>query len=371
MTMDDAVSLPPDLEADWQGSNLAALTAPALRRWKTVLACALIIGLAGFGLSYAIPNKYTAYCVFLPPQSQPGGAAGALASLGNLSGLIGAGATKNSPDQYVGMMSSATVADHIVKKFDLRKLFDVRYQVDARKRLAQRTAITVGRRDGLITVAYTDVDPARAAAIANQYVEELRSLTNTLALTEAQQRRIFFEELLAQTRDRLGNAQKALEATGMNAASINTEPRSAADAYSRVRAESTAAQVRLQVLKSTLADTAPEVRQQQELVDALRGELGKLEAQKHGASASGDYVDRYREYKYQETLFDLFARQYESARVDESREGTLIQVVDRATPPERKSSPSHAIYGLASTGIGLILAILWFVLSARRVQRSS
>jgi uncharacterized protein involved in exopolysaccharide biosynthesis len=370
--MDDVYAPPFGDESASTGPSLGTLAAPILQRWKTVLGAGLLVGVLGFGASYAIPNRYTASCVFLPPQNQPGGAAGALASLGSLSGLIGAGAAKNSPDQYVGLMGSATVADRIVGKFDLRKLFDVRYEVDARKRLAQRTVITVGKKDGLISVAYTDIDPARAAAIANQYVEELRTMTNSLAVTEAQQRRVFFEQLLGQTRDRLAAAQKALEATGINAGAINTEPRSAADAYSRVRAESTAAQVRLQVLRSTLADTAPEVRQQQGLVDALRSQLDKLEAQNHGdGSSSGDYVDRYREFKYQEMLLDLFARQYESARVDESREGTLIQVVDRATPPERKSGPSHMVHGLVWTAIGLVLAASWFLVRARRTREPS
>ena len=346
--------------------NLALLVAPAFRRWKTVLAIGVLVGLAGFGASYAIPNRYTAVCVFLPPQTQPSGAASALASLGSLSGLIGSGAAKNSPDQYVGLMSSATVADRIVTKFKLRQVYDARYAVDARRRLAQRTAITIGKKDGLISVAYTDIDPARSAAVANQYIEELRVMTKTLAVSEAQQRRVFFEQLLEQTRDRLGTAQRALEGTGINAGAVNTEPRAAADIYSHLRAELTAAQVQLQVMRSTLADTSPDVRRQQGMVDALQAQVGKLEAQDHvsgsATSTTGDYVNRYREFKYQETLFDLFARQYETARVDESHEGTLIQVVDAATPPERKSGPSHLLYGVVSMAIGLIAAALWFAI---------
>ncbi len=360
--MSDAYELHAGTESEPADPDLAVLVAPALRRWKTVIATGILVGLVGFGSSYAIPNRYSAICVFLPPQTQPGGATAALASLSSLSGLIGSGASKNSPEQYVALMNSATVADRIVKKFDLRRVLDAHYEVDARRRLAQRTVITIGKKDGLISIEFTDTDPARAADIANQYVDELRLLTKTLAVSEAQQRRVFFEQLLQQTRDRLATAQKALEGTGINAGALNTEPRSAADAYSRVRAELTAAQVQLQVMRSTLADTSTDIRRQAGLVEALQAQVTKLEAQRQpDGTVTSDYVNRYREFKYQETLFDLFARQYESARVDESREGTLIQVVDPATPPERKSGPSHLMHGVAWMGAGLFGAIALFI----------
>ena len=139
-----------------------------------------------------------------------------------------------------------------------------------------------------------------------------------------------------------------LRASGFDAGAIKAEPKAAAEGYARLRAEVTAAEVRLQAMRGSLADDTPEVRQQQAMLTALRGQLARLE-QSSDVNAGPDYVGKYREFKYQETLFDLFARQYELARVDESREGALIQVVDVAQPPERKSRPKRGLVAVVTT----------------------
>ena len=144
------------------------------------------------------------------------------------------------------------------------------------------------------------------------------------------------------------------------------EPRNAAESYARLKAELTSAQVKLQVLRATLADGSPQVVSQQQQVDSLAAQVAKLEGQGQGSGTSGDYVNRYREFKYQETLFDLFARQYESARVDESREGALIQVIDPATPPEKKDWPKRSIWSIVAALLGLVASWTWCGLRQRQ-----
>jgi uncharacterized protein involved in exopolysaccharide biosynthesis len=85
--------------------------------------------------------------------------------------------------------------------------------------------------------------------------------------------------------------------------------------------------------------------------------LIKLEAN-GDASPNTDYVSRYREYKYQEALFELLSRQYEVARLDESRESGPLQVIDIATPPENKSKPKRAQTALAAAALTELLFAL-------------
>lgn len=348
---------------DDDGIELSSVLAPVARRWKTVLAASLLSGVVGACVSYLVTPTFVATNTFLPPQQQSqSAAAGALASLGALSGIAGANlGAKNTPDEYIALMQSETVSDRIIAKFGLRKIWDLRYQADARKRLLKQVDISAGKKDPLLHVAVTDTSPERAAAMANQYVVELRVMTNTLAVTEAQQRRMFFERLLEQSRDKLAAAQTALEAGGFSAGALNSQPQSTAEGYARLKAELTAAQVKLEVMHTSMADASAPVQQQQQLVNSLSSQLAKLESQQGGQAGGGDYVNRYREYKYQETLFDLFARQYETARVDESREGGLIQVVDPATPPERKVAPSRSVYALLFALLGFVTAAAFSV----------
>jgi uncharacterized protein involved in exopolysaccharide biosynthesis len=329
------------------------------RHWRTIAAASVGAGLLGLGVAFLIPSTYLSRTAFIPPQQQQtaGGAVlsqlGALASFGTASGAI-----KNSAEQYMTLVQSDTVADRIVDGFDLLKVYDVVYRFEARRELAENTRVSLGKKDGLITIEVLDRSPQRAADIANRYVEELRSLTSRLALTEAQQRRLLFEGQIKQTRDKLTAAQQALEASGFSQGALRADARASAEGYARLRAEAASAEVRLQALRRTLADTTPEVQQAIAVVSALRSQLARLSEPDTPGTAGADYISKFREFKYQETLFDLLARQYELARVDEAREGALIQVVDEAKPAERKHRPHRALIAAAAAAGAAVLFAL-------------
>jgi len=309
--------------------------------------------------------SFTGTTTFIPPQQQQSTGGAALASLGALSSLAGSAGSlglRTPGDQYVSLMQSVRVSDRIIDRFGLMQVYGETLRVKAREALRGNVTISLGKKDGLITVDAIDHDRTRAAAIANAYVEELRTLTSTIAVTEAQQRRQFFERQLQATRDRLVSAQVALQDSGLNTGAIKAEPRAAADGYAKLRAELTAAEVRLQTMRSAFADTSAEVTQQTSTVRALRDQVNLLEASSQPQDgASSDYVSKYREFKYQETLFDLYARQFELAKADESREGALIQVVDAAQPPELKSKPRRVIFALAGYVGALALLLGWII----------
>ena len=350
-----------DEDDDDEGIDLLDLVLPLLQHWKLLLLVPLLAGVAALGTTYLIAPTYTSRTVFLPPQQQQSATVSAIASLGALSGLAGAAAGIKSPaDQYVALLQSTTIADRLIDEFKLMQAYEADYRFEARKALTENARVSLGKKDGLITVEVDDTDPQRAADIANRHVDELRRLTAQLALTESQQRRVFFESQLKKTRDDLTAAQQKLQASGFNPGALKAEPRAAAEGYARLKAEVTAAEVRLQTLRRNLADTTPEVAQAQTILGALRGELSKAEASTD-LSGGPDYVSKFREFKYQETLFELFSRQYELARLDESREGAMIQVVDVAKPAERKSKPKRAITAVATTLVALLLLAAFVV----------
>jgi uncharacterized protein involved in exopolysaccharide biosynthesis len=335
--------------------SLLDLAVPLVEHWKLWILGSLAIGLTALGIAFLMTPVYTARTSFLPPQQQQSGVASALASLGGLAGLAGAAAAIKSPaDQYVALMQSVSATDRLIDQFELMQVYKSKYRFEARRSLEQNTRIAVGKKDGLISVEVDDESPQRAAEMSNAYVEELRRMTSVLAVSEAQQRRMFFEKELKEARDQLEKAQQALQASGFNVGALRAEPRAAAESYARLKAEITAAEVRTQVLRGSLADSSPEVQRQLAQLSALRAQLTRLE-QASDSNVGPDYLSKYREFKYRETLFELFARQYEIARVDESREGALIQVVDVAVPPEYKSKPKRLFIAVAATLLSLLL----------------
>ena len=346
---------------DDDGIDLLDLALPLAEHWKLLVLGPVVAGMLALGITFMIPKTYTSRTVFLPPQQQQSAAASAIAQLGALSGLAGAAAGIKSPaDQYVALLQSTTVADRLIDEFKLMQVYDEEFRFKAREELAKNVRVSLGKKDGLISIEVDDEDPQRAADMANRHVDELRRLTSQLALTEAQQRRVFFEAQLTQTRDRLTQAQQALQASGFSQGALKADAKAAAEGYARLRAEATAAEVRLQTLRRNLADNTPEVQQAQSTLGALRAQLGKLE-ESTDLSGAPDYVSKFREFKYQETLFELFARQYELARLDESREGALIQVVDVAKPAEWKSKPKRALIA-GATALMSLLTLCVFVI---------
>jgi uncharacterized protein involved in exopolysaccharide biosynthesis len=329
------------------------------RRIGLLVAGPLVVGLAALGATYLVAPVYTATATLIPPQPAQGTVSNAL---GSIAMLAGASAQSGTPERYVGLLQSQAIADTIVDAFDLIALYKADFRVQARRTLASNSRFSVGKKDGLIRLEVDDTDPQRAADIANRYITELRTLTHGLALSEAQQRRIYFEQLLRESRDRLAQAQRELETTGVGPGALKADPRSAVDAYAQLQAELTASQVRLATLRSRLSDRSFEVIRQEREIAALRSQLAAAEQATRRSGADGvdqDYVGRYREFKYQETLFELYARQFELARADESRESTLIQVVDPAVAPEVKSWPKRALTAIVSTVMTLLILVGW------------
>ena len=278
----------------------------------------LVVGLIALGITFQIAPTFTARTSFFPPQQQQSAASAMLSQLGALSGLA-ASATgfKNPSDQFVALLKSVAVADRLIDRFKLMERYDVEFRLDARKVLANSSKISWGK-DGLLVVEVDSKSPHLAADIANAYVAELRTLLGSLALTEAQQRRVFFERQLEQTKVKLTAAQVALNSIGVSADTIKSDPKAAVETVARLGAQVTAQEVKLASMRGYLTETAPEFRQAQLALSALRAQLSKSEAGGVLTSSAGGYIEKYRDLKYQETLFELFARQFELAKVDEA-----------------------------------------------------
>jgi uncharacterized protein involved in exopolysaccharide biosynthesis len=328
----------------------------------------LAVGLAALGISFAITPTFTATTKFLPPQQQQSAAAAMLQSLGALGGLAGAATgLKNPNDQYVSFLQSRTLQDTLVERFRLMERYESEFMEDARKKLNENASISAGK-DGLITVSMDDHDPAFAAELANAHVQELTLLLGRLAVTEAQQRRLFFEKQLADARAKLTQAEQALQASGVNMSALKANPQAAVEGLAQLQASITAQEVKVATMRGYLTENAPDFRQALNELGALRAQLRQAERSQAPASpGDSDYVAKFRDFKYHETLFELFAKQYEIARVDESREGAVIQIVDVAQAPERKTKPKKAMIAvLATLASGFALLLFVFVRQALR-----
>jgi uncharacterized protein involved in exopolysaccharide biosynthesis len=325
-------------------------------------------------ISLILPNFYTGTARILPPQQSASAASALLNQLGGTwGGLAGAaGATlgiKNPSDLYVGMLKSRTVADDLIARFELGKVYGEDRLSDARQRLERETTIAGGR-DGIITVEVDDRDPKRAAELANAYVDELMKLTKVLAVTEASQRRLFFEQQLLQAKDNLVGAEVAarqgLQKGGL--AQVDAQGRSIIEVTARLRAQISAKEVQLGAMRTFAAEGNPELQRTQEELGALRRELARVEGSSpissfgKGEAAGGSGLDnlgRLRDVKYYEFLYELLAKQFELAKIDEAKDATVIQVLDKAIEPDRKSRPKRSLIVALSAVAAALVSVLW------------
>ncbi len=352
-----------------------------LWRNKKEILCAM--GIAGFLAIliafFILKPSYTAEAVFLPPQSSPGSAASLMAGqLGSLGALGGLGALKSPSDIYLGILKSRTIADILIQKFNLQSVYKTKRQSDTETILRKQSKFIAGK-DTLITISVVDSDPRRAADLANGYLDALYQQNGRLALTESEQRRLFFEQQLAREKDALADAEVDLkrteEQTGMIAPTGQAQV--AIEAIEQLRAQITSQEVVLSVLQQSATNQNPEIVRSRAGIERLQQQLRKLEddsSQRQPGSVQAPtakvpelalaYIRKQREVKYHETLFELLARQYESARLDESRDAPLLQIVDRAVVPDKKSGPHRALLLMTGLILGLIAGSVWVILNA-------
>jgi tyrosine-protein kinase Etk/Wzc len=323
---------------------------------------------------FLLPKSYTATTTVLPPQQGSSLSSAIMSQIGGL-GSIGALAgssigLKNPNDMFVAMFKSQTVEDAMIQRFDLMTKYRQKYMSRARKVFESHATIEANGKDTLIHISVEDKDPEFAAKMANGYVEEYRKLSQHLAIGEAAQRRLFFEQQLIQAKDNLANAEEALKETQQKTGMIqlDSQARALIESAAALRAQITAKEVQLQAMRTYATGQNSDVVQTQQELDSMRAQLAKLAGNGDDSvglivpkgqvpQAGVEYVRKLRDVKYNETIFEILARQFELAKLDEAKEGALIQVVDPAIVPDFKSSPKRALITIGATLFGLFIGI--------------
>jgi uncharacterized protein involved in exopolysaccharide biosynthesis len=341
------------------------------KRKRLVLGLPVLVGTVTFVTTLLLPATYTSTARIMPPQQAQSNVALFLAQAGVASpitaDLLG---VRNPSELFIAMLKSRTIADQLIKRFDLLAEFEVRYAADAQRRLERSRTISAGK-EGIITVEVHGPNPKRAADLANAHIEELEKLTLDLAVTEASQRRLLYEKHLKKIRDDLSNAEAALRNFQESSGLIKPQDQAGLTvlASSALRAQITAKQVQISTMQAFATPGNPELKRAQQELAALRAELALINNPSN--QAPGDlvvpigrvpeqtleYIKRARDVKYYETLLEIVARQYESARIDEARNATLIQVLDKAAVPEKRSGPRRFLITAISVLIALFGAV--------------
>jgi len=356
--------------------NLLDYLIVLLKRKKLIIGITLGVAIITTIICFLMTPIYRAETQILPPQQQSSSmTAQLLSQLGGegLAGFIGGATGMQTPsDLYIGMLKSRTILDHIIDRFKLMELYDEKYREDARKKLVDTVMEATNDKDsGIIMIDVEDKDPKRAADMANAFVEELQNLNKGLAVTEAAQRRLFFEQRVKDTKTTLTKAEEAMksfqEKTGM--LQVDAQAQAVIQGDAALRAQIAAKEVEINVMKTFSTAQNPDMQKAEEALRGMKAQLAKLEV-KSGVGADPlmptgrmpavgtEYVRKLRDVKFSETLFELLTKQYEAAKLDEAKEAAIIQVIDKALPPEKKAKPKTLLVIAVAACGGFFLSIL-------------
>jgi tyrosine-protein kinase Etk/Wzc len=337
-------------------------------------------------VAFIIPNEYTADTLILPPSQSSPSSSMLLSQLAGSTALASvAGANlgiRNPGDMYVSLFRSRTVEDFVIERFKLAERYRENKLSDARREFEEHSTVVFGVKDGLIRISVTDHDPKVAADIANGYVAEFSKRSDNLAISEASQRRLFFQQQLLEANQNLAAAEEAMKQTERSTGvlQVDSQAKALIESAAVLRAQIGMKEVELQGMRTYATEGNPQMVEGEQQLAALKSQLAKLAGsdQNSGSDimlpkgnipeAGLEYLRKLRDVKYYETITELIARQFEAAKLDEARQGAIVQVADPAVPPDKKSSPHRGVIIVLVTLIGFSISVVWALMTERWKQ---
>jgi len=362
-----------DKQQNWEEDeiNLLDLLIVLAKHKKLIIGGTLGAGIIMAVISLLMTPIYRAETKIYIPQSSPSLSAQLLSQLGPMAGL--AGVTRTPNELYIEIIKSRPARDRIIDRFGLMKVYGSENREDAERELLKNIETKQGMKSGVITFGVEDTNPQRCADMANAFIEEFRTLNRALAISEASQRRLFFEEQLRAAKETLAKAEDDLksfqEKTG--AVKIDEQATAVIEGIAQLRAQIAAKEVQIKVMRTYSTPRNPDIKLAEEELKGMREQVRLLESKSSGdsvivptgnlPSAGTEYLRRMRDLKFNETLYELLISQYQTAKLDEARDAVTVQVIEKAVPPEDKVRPKRLMMVAIGMIGGFFLALITLV----------
>ncbi|UCE06587.1 MAG: hypothetical protein JSW07_00660 [bacterium] len=350
---------------------------------RNVVVIAFVIAI----ISLFLPKTYTAVTTILPPEDTQ--STGILTSLSNspLANLI-LKETGTTSDLFVEIIKSRSVFDGVLKKdffykkqknnankITLLQIINAKSLEKGRKKLASKINVKASP-EGIIRVEVELNDRYLSADVANALVSELDKINKEKSISRAKNSRIYIENQLKLTEQKLKKASDELVKfqEKYKAISLEEQTKTAIEKAGELKGKILAKNVELGVALQTMKPDNVFVVQLKKEIEELDKQYNYLQ---YGDSvALADQKEFYipfaevpgvglelakllREVKVQETVWELLNQQFYHAKIQEARDTPTIQVLDEAVPPELRTRPKRKLLILISSFLALMFSIFW------------
>ena len=335
--------------------NLLDLLLVLAKHWKMIVVVPFVVAVITAIYTLTMPNIYTAKTVIIPSDNDSGGISSLMGQLGGLAAMAGGSfGGKNTSEQYVTMINSETLQDPIIDKFKLIDHYKAKLRSDVYRTLDSVVNASLGKKDGTITISFSDEDPKFAADLANEYVDQLSKLAIQLDVTGASDNRKFLEKRIAEVRAELIKAEDDLKNFQITnkVISVTDQAKATIEAVAQMRTQLAAQEIQLRTLRQSFTNNSNEVKVVTSTIASLRAQIASLEGQGMRSSAipnfgsvpqlGQEYLRLMREFKIQEAMLEILTKQYEVAKLSEAKDTSPFQVLEKAKVQERKSKPRRS-----------------------------
>lgn len=338
-------------------------------------------------LLFVAPVTFTSKVTLLPPDNTSKTGFSALLQGTGLTDLIGQGGTVTS-QLLAEILKSRSVAMNLINKLDLINKLNADDLEDALKIIDKNLDIDVSK-EGIITVKYScntgffpnsdDKDSARVltANIANSLVASLDEINRQKNSSKAKQARLFIEEQIKITKEKLDTAEAELQLfqTENKTISLTDQMKASIDAAAKIKAEIIAAEIQVGLLSQYLQEDNAMLSSLKSKINELNKQYSKIEQGdkdfflnfKNVPNVGIKLTSLMREVRILNEVYLLLQQQFYKEIIQENKDIATVEVLDAAVPPIKQSSPRLIVHTFLATLIIFLILILSVIIQNKKM----
>ena len=347
-----------------------------------------LITTLGVGVvTFAIEVTYTSEVSFYPPQTnkntiitQKGGVVSDIAQ--------GALSTEKPEEFYIGLLRSRAILEQVIERQDLIDYYDSDNLEDALRTFGKKLRI-YALKDGIIRVAVDDKDAEKSAEIANSFISALSSYSKDVAFLQSERRNRAFEANLNAILVNLEKADEALTAvelqTGMY--KLEGQEKFILDELAIVKQAIAETSRLIAGMESYATTSNPDylrkklelkrlIKKQEELEGNSKKQIDtKTSIPFMSIPHLRERVTQARRIvHFYDLLLESLATSYQVLAVDAQQDYSVLNTLDKASVPDRKSKPRRGLIIISTFIFSSIMTVVYTimeyaVLTSRRGRR--
>jgi uncharacterized protein involved in exopolysaccharide biosynthesis len=331
-----------------------------LNKWKKKLILIFLISLVASYLIiyFAIPEKFDAEAVIVPSESQ--GVSGIASMVKSFSGLplnlSGLGKASGT-NLYNTIVLSRTNFEKIIDKFGLYNEYNLQSREKTIKELS-KNIFTNESESGAYSIRVRSSLPQKAADITNYIVDQLNSTMIELNVQKSHDNRVFIDKRYEEIKHDLAISEDSLKLFQKKSHfySATDQTKAMIETYSKLESDLAVKQLELSVYEKIYGEESPLTKNAQISFNEYASHLKLLKNNKDGdnillpiTSLPDDgmkFLRLARDIKIGNSMLEFIVPLLEEAKFEEQKDIPLLQIIDRAVPPEKKSYPQRVLVSL-------------------------